>query len=214
MPFPETMPESHRKPQKVSGASAETEESKIKIQNDFIRSLSCELIKRNYTIFNGFGLGVGASVIEGAYSEIYSTSLYNDSRERIKIYPFWQQTNETDDSKRKAFQTKYRNEMLHQVGVAIFIYGTKYDTGKPVLSSGMKEEFEIAKNKGIFLIPVCSTGGMATELWKTMFADLSFYNYNTSELKSCFEKLKFLNPKDNKHELIEVILTIMQNFQS
>lgn len=198
----------------ISGASIDSkDENENKNRRDFIRSLTLELIKRDYNIFNGFGLNVGASVIEGAYSEIYSKSLYNDSRERIKIYPFWQQTNETYDSKRKAFQTKYRNEMLHQVGVAIFIYGTKDDTGKTVLSSGMKEEFEIAKNKGIFLIPVYSTGGMAAKLWKTMYADLSFYNYNTSELKACFEKLKFLNPKDNKDELIEVIFTIMQNFQ-
>lgn len=199
----------------ISGASIDSkDESENKSRRDFIRSLALELIKRDYTIFNGFGLNVGASVIEGAYSEIYSKTLYNDSRERIKIYPFWQQTNETDDSKRKAFQTKYRNEMLHQVGVAIFIYGTKYDSGKTVLSSGMKEEFEIAKNKGIFLIPVCCTGGMAAELWNTIYADLNLYSYNTSELKDCFEKLKSLKPKANKDELIEVIFTIMQKIQS
>lgn len=193
----------------ISGASAEADEAKIKVRNDFIRSLSSELIKRNYTIFNGFGLGVGSSVIEGAYSELYSGNLYKNSRERIKLYPFYQQNVDTDKSKRDAFKTVYRKEMLKQVGVAIFIYGTKLESGKIVNSSGMEEEFTIAKENKIRLIPVCSTGGMAEKLWKRVNAALDSFGYTTDELKDLFYKLKALKPEDKKDELIEVIFSII-----
>ena len=194
----------------ISGASAETEEAKIKVRNDFIRTLSSELIKRNYTIFNGFGLGVGSSVIEGAYSELYSGNLYKNSRERIKLYPFYQQNVDTDKSKRDAFKAAYRKEMLKHAGVAIFVYGTKLEGGKIVNSSGMEEEFNIAKENGICLIPVCSTGGKAETLWKKVKAALDSFGYTTDELKDLFGKLKTLKPEDKKDELIEVIFSIIE----
>lgn len=194
----------------ISGASAETDEAKIKVRNNFIRSLSSELIKRNYTIFNGFGLGVGSSVIEGAYSELYSGNLYKNSRDRIKLYPFYQQNTDADKDKRDAFKTSYRKEMLKQAGVAIFIYGTKLEGGKIVNSSGMEEEFNIAKENGICLLPVCSTGGMAEKLWKKVNAALDSFGYTTDELKDLFGKLKTVKLEDKKDELIEVIFSIIE----
>ncbi len=193
----------------ISGAAVDSKEDENRIRRDFIRTLSSELIKRNYTIFNGFGLNVGSSVIEGAYSEIYSNSLYSNSRERIKLYPFWQKNAETDEAKQNEFKTQYRNEMLKQVGIAIFIYGSKLEAGDKVLSNGMEEEFDIANSKKIFLIPVCSTGGMSEKLWKKILSNLDLYGYTTPELKSSFAQLKVLNPKDNKIELIDVIFDII-----
>ena len=199
----------------ISGAAVDSkDDDENKIRRDFIRTLSSELIKRNYNIFNGFGLNVGSSVIEGAYSEIYSNSLYNDSRERIKLYPFWPQNVETDEVKRREFKIQYRNEMLKQAGIAVFIYGTKLKDGKEILSDGMEEEFVIAKNKEILLVPVCSTGGMSEKVWEKMQSNLDSYGYSTPDLKSYFEQLKNLNPENNKDELIEVIFKIIILFGS
>lgn len=194
----------------ISGASAENNENKVKERNDFVRLLSFELIKRDYTIFNGFGFGVGSSVVEGAYSKIYSNDLYKDSRERIKLYPFYQQNPDTDKSERDVFKTRYRKEMLRQVGVAIFIYGTKKEDGDVENSSGMEEEFNIAKDKGIYLVPVCSTGGMAEKLWEKIHADMESFSYTTDELKGLFENLKTLTPKENRDKLCETIFSIIE----
>lgn len=197
----------------ISGAAVDSkDDDENRIRRDFIRTLSSELIKRNYNIYNGFGLNVGSSVIEGAYSEIYTNSLYNDSRERIKLYPFWQQSTETDEARRNEFKTQYRNEMLKQVGIAIFIYGTKLEAGNEVLSNGMEEEFHVANSKKIFLIPVCSTGGISEKLWEKIHSNLDLYGYTTPELKSSFEKLKNLNPGNNKNELLDVLFKIMSLF--
>lgn len=193
----------------ISGSATEMDADEEKVKNDFIRTLSSELIKSGYTIFNGFGLGVGSSVIEGAYSEIYSNSLFIDSRERIKLYPFYQQNSNTDEGKMNKFKTVYRNEMLRQVGMAIFLYGTKRKENSIVDSSGIEEEFNIAKENGIFLIPVCSTGGMSEKLWKRINTDLNSYGYDTADLKELFVKLRDLNPRDNKSSLIETVCNII-----
>jgi len=193
----------------ISGASVKYEdENENIIRYDFVKTLSNELIKRKYNIFNGYGVEIGSAVVEGAYSEIYSKNLYFDSRERIKLYPFYQKKN--DKKSYEEFKKTYRNEMLRQVRIAIFVYGTKIENGTTVDSLGMKEEFNIAKEKGIFLVPVGSTGGMSEKLWDKIHSDMDSYGYKTDNLKSCFEKLKTFSPKNNKDELIENIFELIE----
>ena len=60
---------------------------------------------------------------------------------------------------------KYREDMISYAGIAIFLFGNKIVNGEVVLSNGMKEEYEIALDNNILIIPVGSTGYMAKELW-------------------------------------------------
>lgn len=76
----------------------------------------------------------------------------------------------------------------------------------------MEEEFHVANSKKIFLIPVCSTGGISEKLWEKIHSNLDLYGYTTPELKSSFEKLKNLNPENNKNELLDVLFKIMSLF--
>lgn len=67
-----------------------------------------------------------------------------------------------------AFRSRYRDGLLQQAGIAIFICGLRDAPGEgtPVLASGVIEEFESAIRLGRIVIPIGSTGGAAAELWR------------------------------------------------
>ena len=52
----------------------------------------------------------------------------------------------------------YRDQILSECGVGIFIFGNKVVDGKIVIGDGVIEEFEIAKSRGLKIIPIGSTG--------------------------------------------------------
>lgn len=57
--------------------------------------------------------------------------------------------------------------MISLTGVSIFLFGNKVDknTESLINSNGMREEYEISKANGNFLIPIGATGYMSKELW-------------------------------------------------
>lgn len=191
----------------ISGAFADKDNVEKKT---FISELSKRVIEQKLKIINGYGLGVGSSVVEGSYSEIYKNSAFVDSSKYIKIYPFFQSPKNTE--KRKSFMTKYRTEMISQIGVAIFVFGTKLDAdNKEILSNGMQEEFDIAYKNNDFLIPVGSTGGMSVELWKTVSSNLDPCGYDTDELKELFNKLNDISyDEKSRDDLLDVIFRIIE----
>lgn len=85
---------------------------------------------------------------------------------------------------------RYREDMASYAGAAVFLFGNKLRDGNVVLSDGMLQEFEIAKEKGLALIPVGATGYMAGELWKQVMSDLpAFYPQRTADFGALLEIL-------------------------
>ena len=71
---------------------------------------------------------------------------------------------------------KYREQMMGQAGIVVFVFGNKLDSGGKVIpSNGMRQEFEIAVKAGLIPIPIGATGFMAEELWKEVSANLKNY---------------------------------------
>lgn len=120
--------------------------------------LAEELVKKNYKITTGFGLGIGSSIINGALSEIYITK-YKHIDEYLFFCPFPQGIVDTEE--RNTLFTKYRQEMLSEVGIAIFMFANKEKGGVIVNAEGCWEEYEIAKSLGKIIIPLGCTGYMA-----------------------------------------------------
>lgn len=196
----------------ISGASAEAEkENENNKRHLFIKQLSAKLIKYDMKIVNGYGLGVGSDVVEGAYAEIYRDNAFKDSSNYIKLYPFYQSQITTKDTDREEFKENYRNEMLRQVGFAIFIYGTKLVDGKIVDSTGLQDEFRIANENDVIIIPVGSTGGISKKIWNEVFNKPKDYGYDTDELKGLLKILNDVEPNemDNK-DLLSAIFKIIE----
>ena len=72
-----------------------------------------------------------------------------------------------DPTKRDALWHKYREDLISQAGIALYLFGNKSDaTGTVVLADGVRKEFEIAKGFDLVQLPVGSTGYVAEQLAK------------------------------------------------
>jgi hypothetical protein len=147
----------------VSGAAHEFGSWDEKEALQFIHELSKSLIEAQLKIVSGFGLAVGSAVISGALEQIYMNPA-NFRSDQLILRPFPQEVLGAQPI--ATVWKHYREDMCSHAGIAIFIFGNKSVGGKVVLSNGMREEFEIAKAKGLFLLPIGATGYMAKELWE------------------------------------------------
>jgi len=171
----------------ISGAAHDYSPRGAEKSNEFIFNLSKEIVENGFNVVSGFGLGIGSSVITGALEHIYMKG-ETIRGEQLVLRPFPQPQAASQDF--KELWTEYRKDMLSFSGIAIFLFGNKLQDDKVVLSNGMREEFEIAKEKGLFLLPIGATGYMAKELWGEVNSDFKALNGGASKkIEDCFMAL-------------------------
>lgn len=124
--------------------------------------LSNRLVKEGFKVTSGFGLGIGSSVVNGALDEIYS-SKYKNTYEHLCLRPFPQGI--VNEEERKVKWKKYREDIIKDNGIVVFISGNKGVDGKKVLADGCLQEYEIARENGCTIIPIGSTGGAADAIY-------------------------------------------------
>jgi hypothetical protein len=134
--------------------------------------VSAELLKQGFGIVSGFGLGVGAHVVNGIVEQLDAegTTLLDD---RVVLRPFPCAISDPEERQRK--WAAYREDMLSHAGIAIFLFGNKNAGGRCVVADGMIQEFEIAAQKGMAVIPVGCTGSGAAILHRRVLADVGGY---------------------------------------
>lgn len=174
-------------------------ESKV---NKLCYSLSKKLVVEDYKVISGFGLGVGSSVINGALDEIY-VSKYKHVNEHLSLHPFPQ----TSDGKisLKEMWSKYRQSIISESGICIFLFGNKVEDEEVVTADGMLEEFEIAKSLNKIIIPIGATGGSAKKIFEMMKAESNKYQY----LNDYWDKLE----NSNQEDIVSIVLEIIKNNQ-
>ena len=143
---------------------------------NFVARLASELINKNYRITTGFGLGIGGPLIAGAVQQIYS-SRRRSIEDQLVIRPFWPFPLEvTNTSERQRTFNRYREELISQAGIGVFILGNRVDaSGATVNADGVRAEFRLARELGLYLIPIGASGFIAKELWNEVEADLATY---------------------------------------
>jgi Sir2- and TIR-associating SLOG family/SIR2-like domain len=152
----------------ISGSAADYEPWGRPATDDFVFHLARTLIDRDLRITSGFGLGIGGAVVSGAVQQIYSTP-HRSVDEQLMLRPF--PVGITDPQTRQATFARYREELIAQAGIGIFIMGSKYVDGKVVNADGVRAEFNLAKEQGLYLLPVGASSWMARELWNEVMAD-------------------------------------------
>lgn len=142
----------------------------------FGRILGSELAKHGYRVVTGLGKGVGDAVLSGVVDQVYRSSK-SQLDEALLLRPFPQQI---AAGERDAVWKRYREELIGQAGVAIFLLGNKIEDGKNVIADGMKQEFEIAVAEKLIVIALGTSGHAASEIFDQVagkpdayFADLS-----------------------------------------
>lgn len=168
---------------------------------NLMHNLSKELVKRDYKIVSGFGLGVGSIVINGALEEIY-TSKYKNTNEYLELRPFPQV--HTGSTKLDELWDKYRRDMISKSGIVVILFGNKLDKGNIINANGVYREFEIAKEFKLSIIPVGSTGFMSEVILSEVLSNIKEYEY----LSSYQDQLS--NSKDVKN-IITAIMNIISD---
>jgi hypothetical protein len=121
----------------------------------FLTKLSNKLVTNDYKITTGFGINVGSPIINGALDVIFK-SKYKHVDEHLCLRPFPQEVDGVSNRDRKQLWTNYREDMIDEVGIVIFLLGNKIDRnlGKVIMADGVLEEFKIAKDMDKVIIPI------------------------------------------------------------
>lgn len=170
----------------ISGAAHDyspyTEDEAINL----IHSLSYKLAEMEYKIVSGYGLGVGSIVINGAL-DFKLNSHYRNLDDLLVLRPFPQI--QSGSKSIPEIWTGYRNEMISNAGIAIFVFGNKLVNGEVVISKGMIEEFEICLAHHVIPIPVGVTGSVSKELWEKVASELTEFYPDNSDLHDAIKEL-------------------------
>jgi len=174
----------------------------------FLHKLSKTLSSNEYPVITGFGLGVGSAVINGVLDHIYSTN-YRHIDDYLKLRPFPQYATGGKDL-HKLWQD-YREEMISQAGIALFVFGNKLKDGKIVKADGMIKEFDIAVKQGVKVIPVGLTGYVSEELWSKVLRNQGLYISKNKKVHALFKKLN--NKNTSSDRVIKIITDLIKLLQ-
>jgi hypothetical protein len=188
----------------ISGAAHDYGEMGEHVALKLVYQLSRKLVSQGIRVVSGFGLGVGSSVISGVLEQTF-TSPKAKVEDQLVLRPFPQSTE--GGLPLSALWSRYREDMINHAGIALFLFGNKSDGENLLLSNGMREEYEIAKSKGLFLIPVGATGYMAEELWNEKNTELQNCTETSTEMKQLFSDIG--NSEAKSEELIDTVIKII-----
>lgn len=171
----------------ISGSADEFEHWGNANAHKFVASLSRSLIEKHYSVVTGFGRGVGPSVIAGALELILRERLrYRQSQLVARPFPV------AIKGKREREKTyrAYRKQMVKMSGIAVFLFGNKEGSKGIDRADGVENEFELAVDKGLRVIPVGATGYVAEVLWQRVHDDFETYYPDASDaLKDLFSAI-------------------------
>jgi hypothetical protein len=190
----------------ISGSAAEFGDWGKRKTEEFLRNLASAFVQKGYRIVTGIGLGIGDAIISGATEQIFKekNGFIEDS---LIMRPFPRAI--SDESDRVKLWRDYREEMISKAGIVLQLFGNKMDGGNIRLADGLKEEFDIANEMGVTVIPIGATGYMAKELWKKINTSFTEYfpNANPDFIRLYNEIGESV---DDPNQLISKILTVIE----
>lgn len=177
--------------------------------DSFVSDLTSSLVEKENQIVSGYGLGVGSAVITACLRTAYEKYSASSSSKYLIMHPF--PRNITNMAEKERLWKSYREEMCDEAGIQIVLFGRKKDekSDKIIDAPGVKEEFDIACEKGLFVIPIGSTEGMARSIYNEVYKEMDKYNYKSGFLRTRLKKLGKLDYVKDKKELVDCVLEIV-----
>jgi hypothetical protein len=185
----------------ISGSAADYAPLGQSKFHELCRSLGTELIKKDFNIISGFGLGVGDLVIIGALQ-----SLQRNDDDRLQLWPFPQNVPKGTD--RTPFWKQYREQMISDAGICIVLAGNKFESGSTILADGVHQEVDIALSLGKIVIPVGATGHVAREIWEKVSASPTSY-YGSIDVAKEIAVLG--DPSSDVEALVNAIIVMLKS---
>jgi len=174
----------------------------------FIHNLCKKIIQKNHRIVSGFGLGIGSAVISGSLEEIYK-NLRTNKTDQLILRPFPQQV--FGSTNLAEIWHRYRTDMISYAGIALFLFGNKLHDDIVINSDGVRKEFNIAKEKGLVLLPVGATGYMSEELWNETVTDIQDRFKDKQDVVTLYQQLG--DKKATAEQLTNTIIELLSQLQ-
>ena len=139
---------------------------------------------------------------EAKYLDEINRHKFDHIDEHLCLRPFPQNIENPDERAKK--WKEYREEMLSNNGIAIFMFGNKKDSkGNKVEANGCWQEYQIAKQMGCLIIPIGSTGDVAGKILEDLKLDADLF----CNIESSVDILE--NEKD-VDKIVETVLAIAE----
>lgn len=135
----------------------------------FAREVGRVIAKNHKRLVSGYGLTVGSAAISGALGEIMKAPHFSlDDGLLLRPFPLGAPPGFDIET----FRERYRDNMIQQAGVCVFICGLRQDpkTSHVEIAPGVIAEFNRARHFNRILIPIGATGGAALEIWRELSA--------------------------------------------
>jgi hypothetical protein len=192
----------------ISG-SAETYEPHNKFDAiGFVHNLSKAVVEDNYKIVNGFGWGIGSSVINGALESIQSNpNKYSENQLILKPFPQF----ETGSKNLKELWAEYRQKMISQCGISLFVVGNQLVDGEIIEANGMMEEFKIAHQNGCVCIPIGLTNYASKSIFDIISEEPDKYYENPDIIMPILRELA--NEKTTFEKAMKIIKDLLKTLK-
>lgn len=192
----------------ISGSAHEYGRWNPESAEALVRRISGELITNGYRVVSGFGLGIGSAVISGALEKVYAEPDVTVG-ERLILRPF-PQTLRRGQSRAQLY-TRYRQDLVSLAGTAIFLFGNRLQGKRVVDAPGVEEEFNIAAEDGLTVVPIGATGYAARCLWQRVNDDFDRYFPNSRGIKRHFARLGKEDADENT--IVAALLEILERLR-
>jgi len=192
----------------ISGAAADYSPFSETSAKELIHNLSYTLAQKNYKIVSGYGLGIGSIVINGALDYKLNSS-YRNLDDLLILRPFPQI--QSGEKSIKEVWSDYRQDMISNAGVAVFLFGNKILDDEIIDSNGMLEEFDICLKNNVIPIPIGVTGYVSKLLWDKITKSMDTYYPENQVLHEAIIKLG--NTSISNQEIIKNVIIAINILQ-
>lgn len=166
----------------------------------FVEKLAYKLAESGFRIISGYGLGIGNSVVSGVLKQRRSINK-NNIQEVLSLRPF--------PLDMPSEWTKYREDMIAESGISVFIFGNKFEEGTVKEAGGLKKEFDISVRNGNVVVPIGFTKGTSKTLFHIVQENFGAYFDKSIEKK--FRELGSFDDEKNMDKKINQILNLLKS---
>ena len=184
-----------------SGSFRNIPEKEQKFITDLSEELTTKLLKCGFRISSGMGRRLGDLIAGSSLRWLVENNHIVSKSLVLRPDKYYKHGS---DGKPNETTRKMRKYAQHDSGIAIFICGQEKENAD--CSEGTYQEFEIAKENNLKIIPIGATGYEARKIWQEVKNNITQYGY----LEKYIDKL---NEEKRPNKLAEVVVQIIKDVQ-
>jgi hypothetical protein len=182
----------------ISGSFRKISKEEEEFSTKLARHLTSNILKYGYRICNGVGKGIGSRIVGYASEWLIENNQPVDKRIILRSRSFHNHKGINDTTK------DYRKYTMKDSGIALFMFGQGKQEADS--SNGVRQEFIVAKETGMKIIPLGITGYESLKIWNEIDDNISSYGY----LEKYMQALKI---ETDAEKLANIVMAIINDVQ-